>query len=136
MRENDIYNHLKKKKLIPEKSLMEKLSTKNNNYDNNQYEEINKIETIKLKKSKSSKKIYPLFRKIKILDSNSYEKDNKEGKYQFLHQKLVVENVSSSQNCKHKNIEASDSIDNCFDTTINTTDIVLHLILYNIQKYR
>jgi len=120
---------------------MKKQKNKSNDYNNNKYEEeeINKNESIKSKKSKSSKKIYPLFRKIKMIDSNSSEKDNKEGKYQFLHQKLFTEETSLIQdklNYKYKNEEISDSIDSCFDTTINTTDIALHLILYNIQKYR
>ncbi|OUM66728.1 hypothetical protein PIROE2DRAFT_5935, partial [Piromyces sp. E2] len=129
MQEDDYPHHYPKRQMISrEKSLPEKF--KENYYQETNYvEKISKLEKTKTKKSKSSKKIYPLFRKIKALDSNTFEKNNKEGKFQFLHQKLFTENS------KNKEIPP-DSIDSSFDTTTNTTDIALHLTLYNIQKYR
>jgi len=126
------HHHHKKQKRIYENSIIEKKKglTKY----------IEEKEPLKpTKKSKSFKKICPLFRKIKVLESNLTTKDHKEGKYQFLHQKLYLDNNSTNENIKniHKqnNIEL-DSSEFIFDNTINTNDIAYHLTLYNIQKYR
>jgi len=131
IQEEDYPRHYHKKQIINRKIVQPRKSKDNYYYEINPIEEKSNLEKPKLNKTKSSKKIYPLFRKIKTIDSNTFEKDNKEGKYQFLHQKLFTENI------KNKNKEISpDSFDSSFDTTTNTTDIALHLTLYNIQKYR
>lgn len=129
--ENLIENYYHQQYHKKQKSTHENyLSNKHNNesYIHNEKQSINSQE-----KFKPTKKICPLFRKIKILDHNSESKSYKEGKYQFLHQKLYMDDLpNENKQSKHKQNE----IDSMFDNLINTNDIAYHLTLYNIQKYR